>query len=596
LPAPVNGGEIIVDDTNDNTAGFRKGSGGYGNSPCTGACGNWSAATIGYGNDMYHTPADRSTNSADQWAEWTPSGIQSEGGVYEVFIYIPSANATSWQAPYVIRHLNANGAWVNSLAVVDQFGLYNQWVSIGTYRMKPGALVWTHDASGETFSQHCAGSWCKLGVDAVKFVRRGVTSAPDARFANNNWGSTVWIRNNGGGPADLIVKFLKGDGSVACATATSTLAAHSLSIPHFCETTQWATTVVDSSQDVSVVVLQERSSPYTLEAYPGVSNPTAEVRIAIVQRNNSGFYSELFIQNAGAATTNISGEFLPAPGCGSPATFYWNNIVANSRYLVNTGALSIGNGSGVFIGSVRITNSQNQPLAVASTQYKDSGGVSQLFETSNTETPATTLYAPLIQNNNNGFSSGLVLSRSGDGAFDVRYYHNSAGNECSSQTDLTNNPQVIYPAPPAPNNCPTVVLGKFQFSSQTQSPMTANINQLKTGGLASTYAAIASPAKTAIVARLRRTDNWNDGFVVANFNAATALVTVQLYNIDGTLHSTPISNDSLGANRSLTVLGQIPSGFLGSAVVTASEPVVVTVNALAPGSGDVIGSYPASHR
>ena len=48
----------------------------------------------------------------------------------------------------------------------------------------------------------------------------------------------------------------------------------------------------------------------------------------------------------------------------------------------------------------------------------------------------------------------------------------------------------------------------------------------------------------------------------------------------------------------LTVLGQIPYGFDGSARVTASQPVAVVVNAWRPGAGagDVIGSYPAVHR
>jgi hypothetical protein len=61
-------------------------------------------------------------------------------------------------------------------------------------------------------------------------------------------------------------------------------------------------------------------------------------------------------------------------------------------------------------------------------------------------------------------------------------------------------------------------------------------------------------------------------------------------------HATPINNQSLGSNRSLTVLGQIPVNFNGSAVITANQPIAVSVNSLQSGAGDILGSYPATHR
>jgi hypothetical protein len=41
LPAPVNGGEIVVDDTTNNSGGFTKGSGGPFLNACAGDCGGW---------------------------------------------------------------------------------------------------------------------------------------------------------------------------------------------------------------------------------------------------------------------------------------------------------------------------------------------------------------------------------------------------------------------------------------------------------------------------------------------------------------------------------------------------------------------------
>ena len=250
------------------------------------------------------------------------------------------------------------------------------------------------------------------------------------------------------------------------------------------------------------------------------------------------------------------------------------------------------------MGSVQVNNSENQPLAIASTQYKDSGGVSQLFETSNTQPPATTLYAPLVQNNNASNLSGLVLNRINAGTFNVRYYNKDTGAECANQLSLGSNPQVIYPAlplptPPATSPCPTVMSAKFDSGSV----MVANVNQLKTGSNAATYAALSSASKVAIVAKVRTDNNWGDGFVIANYNSVAANITVRLYNADGTLNATPINNQSLGANRlKIVLLGDIPANFNGSAVITADQPVAVTANSLQSGGGDILGSYPANQR
>lgn len=98
---------------------------------------------------------------------------------------------------------------------------------------------------------------------------------------------------------------------------------------------------------------------------------------------------------------------------------------------------------------------------------------------------------------------------------------------------------------------------------------------------------------------MRRDGGWSDGFVVMNVNTSAATVTVRLYNANGTENgSSPIYNTALGAGQSVTLLGQIPVGFNGSAVVNATLPVAVSVNSWQSGggSGDTIGSYPGNHR
>ena len=319
------------------------------------------------------------------------------------------------------------------------------------------------------------------------------------------------------------------------------------------------------------------------------------MRIPIFQKNNSSIYSDLFVQNAGDVDIKVDLQFIASTGSSPTCNDYRNlTVKAGAALKIPASDLTAANSCDVgatFVGSVQVSNSENQPLAIASTQYKDSGGVSQLYETSNTQLPATTLYAPLIQNNNNGNVAGLTLSRTGAGDFTVRYYRGDTGANCTNQLALTNNPQIIYPAPPGAL-CPTLLAAKFEAGS----PMAANVNQLKTSGYAATYAAIATPSKVAIVTKVRKDSGWNDAFVIANFNSVAANVTVNLYNADGTFNSTIINSQAVAVNAHLIVLGQIPAGFNGSAVVTADQPVAVSVNSLQSGAGDALGSYPANHR
>jgi len=388
IPAPTNGGETVVNETTNNSGGFSKGSNGPFNGVCTGDCGNWT-----YTSSMYWTYVNGAVQ--DSWSRWQPS---LSFGVYEVMVYIPNvSNTTTWQAPYTIVHVDGT-----SHAVVDQLGSRGRWISIGTYRMNSSSYVYLTDASGEGLSVHCgSGQYCRLGADAVKFVQRGTTYAPDMRD-NNGWTSTMTVRNNGSGPAQLTIRYLRTNGSNACSGILSTLPAHG-SATYSCPMSVIASTVVNANQDVSVAVLHEHGSPYTIDGYAGVENPESTVYVPILQKNNSGWYSDLFIQNASKQIVSVSVNFIPGLA-GNSHTAPYTLAPYGTAQISLSGISQIG---ATFIGSAKVTSSQ--PLAVASTQFN---GTAQLMATSNSQGLATTLHAPIIQNNNpppNGYLSGLTL-------------------------------------------------------------------------------------------------------------------------------------------------------------------------------------------
>jgi hypothetical protein len=130
-----------------------------------------------------------------------------------------------------------------------------------------------------------------------------------------------------------------------------------------------ATAVVDSSRDMAAVVLQERISfltppYYTMDAYVGATTARTDIHIPIVQKNNSGWFSDLFLHNPNPQSASVTLTFTPAPGKGTPYAYAYA-IAAGGQLRIYTGNLwQLGS---LFVGSVQVSSSQ--PLAVAAAQY-----------------------------------------------------------------------------------------------------------------------------------------------------------------------------------------------------------------------------------
>lgn len=197
-----------------------------------------------------------------------------------------------------------------------------------------------------------------------------------------------------------------------------------------------------------------------------------------------------------------------------------------------------------------------------------------------------------MQNGNNSIYSGLALNQSSSGTFTVNYYDNPAPATSCQNNQLSNATHwIIYPAPPTGNPCNTITFAKLDATND----MVANVNQTKANGRAERSAAISTPSKAVSLPKVRVDGDWDDGFVVANYNGVAANITVNFYNATGTANSSPVY--AISSNQHLTFYGAtIPANFNGSVVVTSNQPVVVMVNSSKIGAGDFQGSYPGIHR
>jgi len=172
LLAPTERSTLIVDDTDTNGAFAQN---------CN--SGSWSQANAGYNARMLYTGVKDAENCR---ALWQPT--LSQAGIYEIQVYIPSVNATSWQAKYTVNHANGK-----STALVDQYGLYDRWVSLGVYRLHRGNLGYARisDFTGEPSTTNRL-----VGADAVRFINEdGVyydDASPSVSYTGSWTHSSLW--------------------------------------------------------------------------------------------------------------------------------------------------------------------------------------------------------------------------------------------------------------------------------------------------------------------------------------------------------------------------------------------------------------------
>ena len=144
-PPPT--GAVVIDNT---SPGFVTG----------GTASSWRTSTAGYNSGMIWTYNNDYARNGYNWARWYPALTV---GRYEVFVFIPSKNATSTAVRYWISHRDGF-----TLKVVNQLVYSDQWVSLGTYwfRGSSSDYVSLSDVTGEAYLSRI------VGFDAVKWESR----------------------------------------------------------------------------------------------------------------------------------------------------------------------------------------------------------------------------------------------------------------------------------------------------------------------------------------------------------------------------------------------------------------------------------------
>lgn len=285
-----------------------------------GNCPHWYYVTgLGYNGDMHWTYTEP-TNPAwtdNYWASWTPT-YPSGGGVYKIEAYTPNDNATSWQAPFNIVH--AQGTTTTR---IDQFGLNNQWVTLGHYSLYEGWVhqVYTTDETGEPSpaAHDCLQGdptppplpRCQLGIDAVRFSRvssvyqtqwRGDRTYSRAAFTDNDsfvlWGADPpWTASSVSS-----TDYLPGSGAVQ--TESFVVIGNTLEHYTWRGNQGWSRKIPINKGQIGWAAATGWSGPYNVNVLPGSGDMQSQSDYVIGSnlwqthwRGNGGWYRTVPIVN-----------------------------------------------------------------------------------------------------------------------------------------------------------------------------------------------------------------------------------------------------------------------------------------------------------
>ncbi|MBI4505412.1 MAG: hypothetical protein HY691_07745 [Chloroflexi bacterium] len=366
------------------------------------------------------------------------------------------------------------------------------------------------------------------------------------------WTSGTQVQNLGSAPANVKLTYYEPDGSVA---ATQTVVIQpGLSYTFYGETMAVrpgfrGSIVIEADQPIASITNQIASNPTMADAYAGIVAPATTAFLPLVMRDHQGWTTEIFVQNGGAAAANavkldfyrgkdlVLSETLPA-------------IAPGASYTLRQGAQDrLG---ATFVGSVKIT--ADQP--VASVVNQTNGRI--LMSYAGFTSGGSRVYAPLIMNNNRGWSTGLQVMNVG--ATEATVTLRVGGRAADSAAIGPGQSKTWYPIP----GTAAGFVGSAVVEGSPGAQLVGIVNEIHPeAGQGMTYTAF-NTGSSRISAPLIMNDNrgWSTGLQVMNVGAQDASVTLK---VDGQ----PAATAVIPAGQSQTwypVPGTSP-GFVGSATV-----------------------------
>lgn len=321
--------------------------------------------------------------------------------------------------------------------------------------------------------------------------------------------------------------------------------------------------VVSCDQEVAAVV--NISDPDSGASYSGVSDPADTLYAPGIYDNYYNYYSNVVVQNASGSSNDITLEIYE-PGNTTPV--YANTKTAPVNGFVAWEQEGLAELDQNKFYSAKISGTGD--VAAIVNIYGKGPYENQLYSYNPFASGSTTAYAPVIMDDYYGYNTALVIQNMGS----------SSANVTITYSDGTVKTSTIAPGAADSRYTPgegltTNFTGAKVTSDQ---PIVLLVNESTDKNRAASYTGFAE-GSTSVQAPIvmRRYYKYNTSVTCQNIGTSATTMSISYGGISGstTSASVPVNGTALFYQPSDPLLSD---GFIGSATVTASQPIVCVVN------------------
>lgn len=278
---------------------------------------------------------------------------------------------------------------------------------------------------GEAYSGFSAGAQ----TVSVPLIMRG----------NAGFSTSLTIQNVGSASTTVNVAYTPGTSGTAGTDSATIPAGSSVTFDQSTNTALGTTFIgsatVTAGAGGSIVAIVNQTAGAQLLTYNGFTGGAPSIAVPLVMANNSGFYTGIQVQNAGAASTNVTVAYSAnsatgSNACGTPTASTFALAAGASKTLIQAGGDAASGFNPFFatctyIGSATITSDNSTNLVAIANEL--GGSLASSYESFSTAAATNKVTAPLVVANNGGLS-GVQVQNVGAAAADVTitYSANSA--------------------------------------------------------------------------------------------------------------------------------------------------------------------------
>lgn len=322
------------------------------------------------------------------------------------------------------------------------------------------------------------------------------------------------------------------------------------------------------SCDKKVAAVVNFSDADSGASHNGINTPASTWYAPGIYNNFYGFYSNIVVQNATSASINATVEYF-APGSSTAADSETKTIPAFASAAFEQEGRA-GLASGVAY-SAKIVGTGD--VAAVVNIYGSGGSASQLYSYNPFSSGSRVAYAPVVMNGYYTNDTNVTVQNIGSVSTNVKVTYGT-GQVTNHVVAAGSSVSLYTPSSGVPAN--SLTGAKIESDA---ADIVVLVNESNTNGRAASYDGFAA-GSTTVSAPIVMHNYYGFSSSVTCQNIGSAATTMSVsYSTTGTSFTTPSVNSGSTALMYQPAATQgLPSGYIGSATITASQPIVCVVN------------------